>query len=82
MLLAVLVGSCQKAAAPSPAKSGPASSAAKSGPATTQEPSGSGEVASESAPKVLFDQHCAQCHGEKGDGNGPAARFLYPKPRS
>src|SRR5262245_34339429 len=31
--------------------------------------------------KELFDNHCAACHGEKGDGNGPAARFLYPKPR-
>src|SRR5262245_30716479 len=31
--------------------------------------------------KLLFDRHCAACHGEKGDGNGVAARFLYPKPR-
>jgi mono/diheme cytochrome c family protein len=29
----------------------------------------------------LFANHCAACHGEKGDGNGPAARFLDPKPR-
>jgi mono/diheme cytochrome c family protein len=29
----------------------------------------------------LFGNYCASCHGEKGDGNGPAARFLYPKPR-
>lgn len=29
----------------------------------------------------LYLQHCAACHGERGDGNGIAARFLYPKPR-
>lgn len=38
-----------------------------------------GELA---AGTELFANHCAQCHGEKGDGNGPAARFLYPKPRN
>ena len=27
-------------------------------------------------------RYCAACHGENGDGNGPAARFLYPKPRN
>lgn len=31
--------------------------------------------------KVLYDQWCAQCHGEKGDGKGPAADFVFPKPR-
>ncbi|HXG09484.1 MAG TPA: ethylbenzene dehydrogenase-related protein [Gemmataceae bacterium] len=30
----------------------------------------------------LYAVHCLQCHGEKGDGNGPAARYLYPKPRN
>jgi len=30
---------------------------------------------------ALYAQHCAACHGDKGDGQGPAARFLYPKPR-
>lgn len=29
----------------------------------------------------LYAQHCAACHGEKGDGQGLAARFLFPKPR-
>jgi mono/diheme cytochrome c family protein len=31
--------------------------------------------------KELFARHCAACHGEKGDGQGIAARFLFPKPR-
>ncbi|MFO0846675.1 MAG: c-type cytochrome, partial [Gemmataceae bacterium] len=29
----------------------------------------------------LYLAHCAGCHGEKGDGNGLAARFLNPRPR-
>jgi mono/diheme cytochrome c family protein len=29
----------------------------------------------------LYDLHCSACHGENGDGNGRAARYLYPKPR-
>lgn len=28
-----------------------------------------------------YSMYCAGCHGEKGDGEGPAARFLSPKPR-
>jgi mono/diheme cytochrome c family protein len=31
--------------------------------------------------KQVFDNSCAPCHGEKGTGDGPAARFLYPRPR-
>ncbi len=31
--------------------------------------------------KVLYDQWCSQCHGEKGDGKGAAADFVFPKPR-
>lgn len=33
------------------------------------------------AGKQLYDKHCSQCHGEKGDGQGVAAPFLLPKPR-
>ncbi|MEK6238012.1 MAG: c-type cytochrome, partial [Planctomycetales bacterium] len=29
----------------------------------------------------LYVQHCAACHGEKGDGKGLAAAYLFPKPR-
>lgn len=29
----------------------------------------------------LYRTHCAACHGEQGDGNGAAARFLYPRAR-
>lgn len=34
------------------------------------------------AGRAVYDQHCAACHGLTGDGNGPAAVWLYPKPRN
>jgi len=33
------------------------------------------------AGKILYDRRCAPCHGIKGDGNGPAAELLDPRPR-
>ncbi len=29
-----------------------------------------------------FAKYCATCHGPKGEGDGPAARALNPKPRN
>ncbi|NNE62724.1 MAG: c-type cytochrome [Gammaproteobacteria bacterium] len=31
--------------------------------------------------KELYQLRCAVCHGENGAGDGPAAEFLYPRPR-
>jgi cytochrome c oxidase cbb3-type subunit 2 len=31
--------------------------------------------------KVVYERRCIGCHGAKGDGNGPAATFLEPRPR-
>lgn len=31
--------------------------------------------------KVLYNNHCSGCHGMEGDGNGPGAYGLHPKPR-
>lgn len=31
--------------------------------------------------KSLYAVHCASCHGVKGDGQGPVASYLFPKPR-
>ncbi|MBF0610678.1 MAG: c-type cytochrome [Magnetococcales bacterium] len=31
--------------------------------------------------KTFFNNNCATCHGEKGDGQGPRAFFIFPKPR-
>ena len=45
--------------------------------------SGSG-LAQEGAAtgQKVYELHCAACHGASGDGNGPAAVWLYPKPRN
>jgi mono/diheme cytochrome c family protein len=40
-----------------------------------------GSDAQRAAGKKLYDAHCSQCHGEKGDGQGIAAPFVLPKPR-
>lgn len=31
--------------------------------------------------KVVYDKWCAQCHGDTGAGDGPAARYMLPRPR-
>ncbi len=33
------------------------------------------------AGKKVYLRRCVQCHGATGDGNGPAAAMLYPRPR-
>jgi mono/diheme cytochrome c family protein len=38
-------------------------------------------VASLEQGRKTYATYCVGCHGEAGDGNGPAARFLNPKPR-
>jgi mono/diheme cytochrome c family protein len=32
--------------------------------------------------KAVFTTNCATCHGDKGDGNGPAGQYMNPKPRN
>jgi DMSO reductase family type II enzyme heme b subunit len=34
-----------------------------------------------SAGKAVYQLKCVGCHGEKGDGKGPAAELLVPQPR-
>jgi len=34
------------------------------------------------AGKDSYDKHCIGCHGSIGDGAGPAARYLSPRPRN
>lgn len=34
-----------------------------------------------SAGKALYARYCTQCHGDEGKGDGPAADFVYPRPR-
>ncbi len=33
------------------------------------------------AGRDLYLKHCQQCHGQSGDGNGVAGKYLYPRPR-
>ncbi len=39
------------------------------------------EEAAASTASGLYTLHCSGCHGENGDGDGRAARHLFPKPR-
>ena len=32
--------------------------------------------------ETFFMSNCRTCHGEKGDGDGPRAKFIRPKPRN
>ncbi len=34
------------------------------------------------AAKISYTTYCAQCHGATGQGNGPSAATLMPKPRN
>lgn len=40
-----------------------------------------GDLSVPPAPAQQYAQLCARCHGEKGDGNGPVADNLLPRPR-
>ena len=31
--------------------------------------------------RALYMRHCSHCHGTSGDGAGPTAEYLYPRPR-
>jgi DMSO reductase family type II enzyme heme b subunit len=46
------------------------------GAAGSSRPASSAKVA-----ENLYRQNCAGCHGDKGDGKGIAAAFLFPRPR-
>lgn len=41
-----------------------------------------GTEAQRAAGKTLYEHNCAQCHGDKGDGEGYATPHLRPKPRN
>jgi len=41
-----------------------------------------GSEAQRKSGQALYAKNCSQCHGDTGDGNGPAAVHLKPKPRN
>src|SRR5262249_4042760 len=49
---------------------------------TVDEPAMPAEESQLATGRKLYANYCTACHGEKGDGNGPAAKFLSPKPRN
>jgi len=68
-------------AAPAPAPAPAASAAEKPSPAAaagSAAPAAGGGDAARGAP--LYATYCASCHGPKGDGDGPVAASLDPKP--
>jgi mono/diheme cytochrome c family protein len=80
-----LSGGCSKS---KPAATPPAPATPQTPAATQSTPSSEPAADEASRDKLLatgkqvFNNYCASCHGEAGDGNGPAARFLFPKPRN
>lgn len=42
---------------------------------------GAGEAPPAADGAALYAAHCGVCHGPEGRGDGPAAVFLFPKPR-
>ena len=40
-----------------------------------------GGASSVEAGREIYDRHCWYCHGENGDGLGPIAEYLWPRPR-
>lgn len=43
---------------------------------------GAARAAANDTGRDLYLSQCAGCHGDEGRGDGPAARFLYPRPRN
>lgn len=55
-------------ASPLPAKEAPAQAPAWIAPSAAE-------------GRLVYDKACSACHGERGDGQGPAAAYLEPRPR-
>lgn len=55
---------------------------AGAGVLSAQEPEAGVKPTTGTPAQALYARHCAGCHGVLGDGKGPAAAFLFPKPRS
>lgn len=70
----------ETAAAEMPKTETPESAANAAKPADAP-PSEAVVAAPAEAGPQLYARHCAACHGEKGDGRGIAAAYVFPKPR-
>jgi mono/diheme cytochrome c family protein len=54
----------------------------KQGGSKSQKTDASTDTRNQSRAEANYQRYCASCHGETGQGNGPAAEYLYPKPRN
>lgn len=45
------------------------------------QPAGPAPAAARSSGQRVYQDHCVECHGEAGRGDGPAAHLLVPRPR-
>lgn len=52
----------------------------QAGPADMSAPLPNGLVGDAKAGKAFFDNNCYVCHGKEGNGEGPRAYFITPKP--
>jgi mono/diheme cytochrome c family protein len=68
-------------AAPSVAAAAPRAAAPAPVKADMKLPLPSGLHGDAGAGRKFYDANCATCHGVKGDGQGPRAYFINPKPR-
>ncbi len=50
-------------------------------PATPAAAAAAPELPAPAVAGALYDRFCLACHGATGDGNGPAAPWLWPRPR-
>jgi len=75
------IGACGKNNAPPPPSSGVPGAKPESGPKTGGANAGGAKTGDERA-HAMFETICATCHGNTGQGNGPAAESLPTKPRN
>jgi mono/diheme cytochrome c family protein len=71
-----------RADAPAPPKAAPPAEAAAALEKHMAMPFPRGLKGDAKAGGAFYMKNCATCHGEKGDGQGPRAYFINPKPRN
>jgi cytochrome c oxidase cbb3-type subunit I/II len=59
----------------------PAARAQPEQPAAPQTPPTGAQVQAAARGRKAFDRYCVSCHGVEGDGRGPSAEWLDPRPR-
>jgi mono/diheme cytochrome c family protein len=59
-----------------------ATSSLRAQPASTASSVADNAAALLQAGRAVYDQHCSACHGADGKGDGPAAVWVFPKPRN